>query len=114
MAKQRVTIRENATSTAVNGTTLTVDFVSNVIHLKDNKFWNLNVWFSSLTTGTPTFTVQASNVTDENSFNDIQCAADVNAPNMVESLTSTYSYVRIVYNSNSSTGGNMYFDFYTE
>lgn len=109
-AGQKITVRDGATSTDVNGTLTSLSFTSEPIEIL-GKSWSLNTWFDAAVTGAPMFTVQVSNSNDINSFNDLGCAINIEAPNLVIYEDSKYRYVRFIYDDNGATGGNKYFDF---
>lgn len=105
--RKRISVRVSGVD--INNTAITSDFTSDPIELI-NEYWNLNVWFDGSITGSPTITIEASNTTDSDSFNNIECFTGIQVPEMFESFTATYKYIRVVYSSNGATGANKYFD----
>jgi hypothetical protein len=110
--KPEYTVRDRATGNDVNGTNANVAFTSEPIQFNQNCVWNLNVWFTSLavTGKDPTFTIQVSDTTDVDSFNDLTNAVDIIAPHMVTKKDSPWLYFRIIYDPQGATGGTKNFD----
>jgi len=106
------TVFDTGTGNDVNGTNATTSFTSEPIEFVSNTAWNLNVWFTSLavTGKAPTFTIQVSDTTDINSFNDLDNAVDIAAPHMVTKSDSPWKYFRIVYDPQGATAGTKNFD----
>lgn len=107
--KQKITVRVGGVD--VNGTSTATDFISDAIRV-GSKDWSLNSWFDAVVTGSPTFTVRGSNVTDADSFNPLGCATDKAAPDIIGYLAAEYKYIQIEYNANGATGGNKNFDLF--
>lgn len=112
--KKYITIRQSGTDQ--NGTAATSSMTSDAVEFTTNGYWVLNVWFDSLTvSGTnPEFTIEVSNDTDPDSFNALEGADNVTAPEYVTSEFSQWRYFRVVYTPNGATGGTKYFDLILE
>lgn len=103
-------IRVFVSGSDVNGDAATSDFTSDAIPMQDRP-WSLVFTFNGLTvTGSyPTLEIQGSNdpSTGANSWDTIYNGGPHTLPNTFKSRYCEYLYIRLVYLSNTATGGTI-------
>lgn len=112
--KQSKTIFDSGT--AVNGRAATLAFTSDPIEFVNNSAWSVNVWFASLafSGAPPTVTLQVSNVTDSNSFNNLTGAVGLPMPDMIKDTEAKYRFWRVVYDPKTASSGTINVDLIQE
>lgn len=116
---EKITVRDAATGTPINGTADDLAFTSEPIAFKDVVPWATSMWFSSGHTFTgqqPQLTIEVSDDPDKTneSFQALPGGKDVNVPHSWEDLSSTWLWFRYVYDPKGADGNSNKFINHTQ
>jgi hypothetical protein len=106
---EKITVRDAATGVPINGTADNVGFTSEPIEFKDVLPWAVSMWFNAahvFAGQQPQISVEVSDDPNANidSFDSMPGGLNVNAPNSWDDLSSTWLWMRFVYDPKGATG----------